>query len=113
MTSYRFSDGSKGYSLRGESYRYIYYPALSLEELYDHGADPSEYDNIAYLESNQSIIERFRAELINRVEGLSLEEMAKSPKGYTIQNGKVINNSYEKLEVLPFVKKHFPLNLWQ
>jgi hypothetical protein len=28
--------------------RYIYYPEINLEELYDHENDPKEWDNIAY-----------------------------------------------------------------
>jgi len=113
MTSYRFQDGIEGHSLRGVSYRYIYFAEVSLEELYDHTTDPNEFYNIAYDEKYRSIILKFRTELIERVERLSLEEISRAPQGYTLSNGKISKTGYKKLDELPFVYEHFPLEIWQ
>ena len=37
-----------GHAVRSMNYRYIYYPGSGLEELYDHQAESSEWDNVAY-----------------------------------------------------------------
>jgi arylsulfatase A-like enzyme len=113
LTSYRFFGTMEGYSLRGEDYRYICYPEISLEELYDHRNDPHEFDNIAYDPGSREILERFRKELMERVDGLSPEKMAGVPEGYTVVKGKVMKTDYQKLEDLPFIREHYPLDLWQ
>jgi arylsulfatase A-like enzyme len=113
MTSYRFYGNMESYSLRGENYRYICYPKIRLEELYDHRLDPGEFNNIAYVEKNQAILEKFRSELQSRVDGLSLDNIIEGPDGYTIANETVTKIGYEKIEDLNFIRKHFPLNIWQ
>lgn len=50
ITAYRFqaSATGRGYAVRTDRYRYIYYPEANFEELYDHNQDPNEFVNIAY-----------------------------------------------------------------
>lgn len=39
--------GGDGYTIRTDRYRYIYYPFINLEELYDHEVDDHEWVNVA------------------------------------------------------------------
>ena len=51
ISGYRFEWSEQpiiGHAARSKQYRYIYYPEINLEELYDHENDPNEWDNIAY-----------------------------------------------------------------
>jgi arylsulfatase A-like enzyme len=91
-----------GHALRSENYRYIYYETKGLEELYDHENDPNEFKNIAYQSSNSKIIKRFRDELITRVDYLTIEEIKKAPKGYSIKDGIPVDLSFKTMDDLPF-----------
>jgi arylsulfatase A-like enzyme len=108
LTSFEFNRSSAlhrkkpvvGHALRGERYRYIYYAPLSLEELYDHDNDPNEYNNIAYKRTSKKVINNFRSELISRVEGLTLNDIKKTPAGYTIKNGKIESTDFKTMDAL-------------
>ena len=74
--------------MRSKRYRYIYYPDINLEELYDHQTDPNEWNNIAYQETNKKIIMEHRSVLSGMLPQLSWK--ASSPHGYTIDaNGNI------------------------
>jgi arylsulfatase A-like enzyme len=90
-----------GHALRGERYRYIYYTGLNLEELYDHQTDPNEFDNLAYDPKYTEIVEKHRAELMQRVEGLSLEEIKKMPEGYVVKDGRIENANFISMDDMP------------
>ncbi len=110
LTSYRFENGMAkgfpGHSLRNKRYRYIYYEFNSLEELYDHQADPNEYYNLAYNADYKEIVRNFRNELVERVkrDKVTLEEIAKNPVGYTVQNNTVHSDTFIPMEKLPLDK---------
>ena len=56
VTSYRFGWTEEpiiGHTVRSKRYRYIYYPEINLEELYDHETDPNEWNNTAYKEGKR------------------------------------------------------------
>jgi arylsulfatase A-like enzyme len=97
ISSYRFTYPEKkiiGHAVRSLRYRYIFYPDINLEELYDHQRDPNEWDNIAYREGNQTIIEEHRKVLLDMLPELTWREGP--PDGYTVDAaGNVRNNSYE------------------
>ena len=93
-----------GHSLRGERFRYTYYQNHNLEELYDHRTDPNEFDNLAYNNQYDAIIDLFRKELMERVDGLSMEKIMELPKGYIIKDGKVENLKYTRMKDLPLRK---------
>ena len=85
VTSYQFSWTEKpiiGHAVRSQRYRYIFYPEINLEELYDHQSDPKEWDNIAYQKDNKEIIAEHRDVLKQMLPELSWEGGA--PDGYTI-----------------------------
>ena len=83
VTSYRFDDEvGIGHAVRSQDYRYIYYPRIGLEELYDHRADPNEWNNIAYREENREVVQRHRQVLRERVPELTWEEG--EPAGYEV-----------------------------
>lgn len=86
-----------GHALRGERYRYIYYETVGLEELYDHQTDPGEYTNLAYKDKYAMIVHGFRNELMSRVNGLTLSQMAALPDGYTIDNGHVSSVAFKTM----------------
>ena len=62
--------------------RYIYYPEINLEELYDHENDPKEWDNIAYKKGNKRIIDEHRKVLLDMLPQLTWR--AGPPDGYSI-----------------------------
>ncbi len=102
LTSYKMQGYSAvGHSLRSERYRYIYYTNLNLEELYDHQNDSNEFNNIAYDASNAGIVDAFRMELLERVGGLSINEMKKKPENYVIKDGKIENTKFISMEDFP------------
>ncbi len=77
ITSYKFAWAEKpfsGHAVRSRRYRYIYYPEINREELYDHETDPNEWDNIAYQKAYKSIIDEHRAILLEMMPDLSWEE---------------------------------------
>ena len=85
VTSYKFSWTTQpvtGHAVRSMRYRYIYYPEINLEELYDHETDPNEWNNIAYKNENKSIIDKHRMVLLNMLPQLSWKDG--NPDGYTI-----------------------------
>ena len=75
-------------------YRYIYYPEINLEELYDHETDPNEWDNIAYKSGNKNIIADHRKVLLEMLPELTWKEGA--PEGYSIdEEGNVKKDDFE------------------
>jgi len=85
VTSYEFTwtkQPTIGHTVRSMRYRYIYYPEINLEELYDHQTDPNEWNNIAYQKANKKIIKEHRSVLSGMLPQLSWK--AGSPHGYTI-----------------------------
>lgn len=74
LSSYRFTwreQAVTGHAVRSKRYRYIYYPEIHLEELYDHKNDPNEWHNIAYKAGNESIIAEHREVLLDMLPQLS------------------------------------------
>lgn len=85
ITSYRFGWAKEpiiGHTVRSMRYRYIYYPEINLEELYDHETDPNEWNNAAYKEANREIIDEHRKALLGMLPDLSWR--AGGPDGYTV-----------------------------
>lgn len=85
ITSYQFSWTKKpfaGHAVRSKNYRYIYYPDLGLEELYDHETDPNEWYNIAYKKENIKIIIKHREVLLEMLPDLTWD--SEVPNGYKI-----------------------------
>lgn len=102
VTSYRFSWGRRdqpvdGHAVRSERYRYIYYPSIGLEELYDHQSDPNEWDNVAYRDEHDEVVQRHRQLLRERVPGLSWDEGA--PAGYEVtEEGRIRKTGFVPAE---------------
>jgi len=102
LTSFRFN-GKKsnvGHSLRSNRYRYIFYTHMGLEELYDHEADPNEYTNIAYDNKNKKVIDEFRSELMQRIDGITLSEIERKPDGFKIKDNKIRSEQFIPIEQL-------------
>jgi len=97
ISSYKFTYPDQriiGHAVRSKRYRYIYYPDINLEELYDHQNDPNEWDNIAYKEGNKGIIENHRKVLLDMLPQLTWREGP--PDGYSIdEDGNVRNENYK------------------
>lgn len=95
ISSYQFSWAETpftGHAVRSERYRYIYYPDIGLEELYDHQTDPNEWDNVAYKKGNRKIIENHRKVLLEMLPELTWNK--KAPDGYTVdKKGNVRRNN--------------------
>ena len=92
VSSYMFSwtkEPVVGHAVRSMRYRYIYYPDINLEELYDHQVDPKEWDNIAYRKGNEKIKKEHRKVLQEMIPELTWDEEA--PEGYTIDESGVIS----------------------
>lgn len=93
ISSYKFKS-IEGHAVRSMRYRYIYYPEINLEELYDHENDPNEWDNIAYKEGNKTIIEEHRKVLLDMLPDLTWKEG--TPEGYSIdKEGNVKKDDFE------------------
>jgi arylsulfatase A-like enzyme len=96
VTSYQFSCAEEpiiGHAVRSKRYRYIYYPAINLEELYDHETDPNEWENIAYKVERKNIVEDHRKVLSDLLPDLIWEKGV--PKGYSISdNGHIKNDNF-------------------
>ncbi len=96
VTSYQFTWTKQpiiGHSVRSMRYRYIYYPEINLEELYDHQTDPNEWNNIAYKKANKKIIEEHRSVLSGMLPRLSWK--AGNPHKYTIDaDGNIRNDDF-------------------
>jgi arylsulfatase A-like enzyme len=98
ISSYQFPNKNEqaitGHAVRSMRYRYIYYPEINLEELYDHEIDPNEWDNIAYKEGNAQIIEEHRKVLLDMLPQMVWKDG--TPDGYSIDpEGNVKRNSFE------------------
>jgi arylsulfatase A-like enzyme len=86
-----------GHAVRSQRYRYIYYPVINLEELYDHETDPQEWDNIAYKDGNDQIIEEHRNVLLDMLPELTWSEQV--PEGYAVdEEGNIRKEGFVKLE---------------
>ena len=90
MTSFKFSSGDIGHSLRSKNFRYIFYASNNLEELYNHQTDPNEFENLAYNPGFREKIDDFRKQLSDRLElKESFDKIIKPPKGYKVYDGKI------------------------
>lgn len=88
ISSYKFSwaeDKLTGHAVRSRRYRYIYYPEINLEELYDHDSDPNEWENIAYRPENDEAVQAHRDALQKMLPELSWKEAG--PAGYSVDAG--------------------------
>jgi arylsulfatase A-like enzyme len=93
VTSYNFGDEiGVGHAVRSENYRYIYYPDVGLEELYDHRSDPNEWDNVAYKDENKEVVERHRQVLRKRFPDLELTWKEDAPDGYEVTGDGSVRN---------------------
>jgi len=97
VMGYEFSNDN-AYAVRSSRYRYIYYPFLNLEELYDHQTDSREWNNIAYQPNSQTIIEEHRKYLLEKVPDLHWSN--KLPSGYKLDE----QSNIEKIEFVPLEK---------
>lgn len=89
--------GGDAYTIRTDRYRYIYYPFINLEELYDHDIDDNEWDNIAYKASSKQIVEDHRKLLVEQV--THLKWPGGEPNGYSIsKEGLVRKDNYPYLK---------------
>ena len=99
ISSYQFTWTDKpfaGHAVRSKNYRYIYYPDIGLEELYDHQTDPNEWHNIAYKKKHKKIIKSHRKVLLEMLPELKWK--SETPKGYHIDsNGNVSFLNYTEL----------------
>ncbi len=98
ISSYWFSNprqtNTSGHAVRSMRYRYIFYPEINLEELYDHQQDPNEWDNIAYKKENEQVIAAHRKALAEMLPKLKWE--GGSPEGYKVEaNGSVKKLNFE------------------
>jgi arylsulfatase A-like enzyme len=87
ITSYQFTwtkEPVVGHAVRSKDYRYIYYPEIDLEELYDLKVDPNEWENIAYKAENRNTIDMHRKTLKEMLPDLSWNENA--PEGYEVDS---------------------------
>lgn len=88
-----------GYTIRTSRYRYIYYPFINLEELYDHNADKNEWNNIAYKPASKNIIREHRKLLSEQVPNLTWQGTV--PKGYKLfKDGSIKKLDYITIENL-------------
>lgn len=98
--------GGDAYTIRTSRYRYIYYPFINLEELYDHQVDDNEWDNIAYRSSSKKVVAEHRKLLLEQVSGLKWP--GGSPLGYTIsKDGSVRKDNYPLIGTLSGDTKWF------
>jgi arylsulfatase A-like enzyme len=98
VSSYQFPKKNQqavtGHAVRSMRYRYIYYPEINLEELYDHETDPNEWDNIAYKEGNAQVVKEHRKVLLELLPQMVWEEG--TPVGYSIDaEGNVKKDNFE------------------
>lgn len=104
LTSYEVkgegeNNSGDGHTIRTNRYRYIYYPFINFEELYDHDLDKNEWTNIAYKASSKKIIAEHRKYMLEQVQGIIWKEGG--PVGYTVNaDGSVKKNNYIKIKDL-------------
>jgi hypothetical protein len=97
------TNSGDGYTIRTNRYRYIYYPFINLEELYDHDIDKNEWDNIAYKPASKNIIKEHRKLLSDQVPNLNWKN--EDPKGYILtKDGNVRKKDYIKIADLKNMK---------
>lgn len=102
LTSYMLKEeadakGGSAYTIRTDRYRYIYYPFINLEELYDHSIDDNEWDNIAYRPSSRQVIREHRKLMLEQVPDLKWPDSG--PKGYKVSaDGYVKKENYVPLK---------------
>ena len=110
ISSYKFSWAENpviGHAVRSKRYRYIYYPKINLEELYDHDVDPNEWTNIAYYPSSKTKLEDHRKVLLDFLPDLTWKES--DPMGYSIRpNGTIIKNDFIPFRELPSLERTLP-----
>jgi len=100
VMGYEFGNNN-AYAVRTTRYRYIYYPFLGLEELYDHNNDPEEWNNIAYQPSSKTIVQEHRQYIKEKVPELNWSE--KIPKAYKLdKEGNIENIEYVPLEEMEY-----------
>jgi arylsulfatase A-like enzyme len=99
VSSYNFkrNESVNGHAVRSENYRYIYYPRVGLEELYDHRTDPNEWNNVAYRDENQEAVEQHRKILRERFPDLDLTWEEGVPDGFELTD----DGSIRKTEFTP------------
>ena len=99
VSSYMFTWTEKpvvGHAVRSLDHRYIFYPELNLEELYDHRTDPEEWNNIAYKAEHRSVIETHRNVLLEMLP--DLQWSTAQPNGYTIDElGNIKKDGFKPL----------------
>ncbi len=104
ISSYMFSWTSEpviGHAVRSKRYRYIYYPEVNLEELYDHQTDAQEWTNIAYRDQNRVIIESHRQVLLEMLPELSWSN--ELPEGYEVDAaGNITKTDFLKLSKITY-----------
>lgn len=90
------SPNGDGFTIRTARYRYIYYPFMNLEELYDHDTDDYEWTNIAYKSGSKKIVDEHRKLLLEQVKNLNWP--GGLPKGYHVSaDGLLHKTDYQKL----------------
>ena len=78
------------------NYRYIYYPDIGLEELYNHQTDPNEWQNIAYKKENKKIVKSHRKILLEMLPELRWNSA--TPEGYQVDlNGNISFSNFTEL----------------
>lgn len=94
ISSYKFAWSENpviGHAVRSEQFRYIFYPEINLEELYDHKTDRNEWNNIAYKSENKKIVSDHRNVLLQMLPELQWKEG--SPDGYIIDSEGNVRNA--------------------
>ena len=99
ISSYKFTWTEQpvtGHAVRSERYRYIYYPDINLEELYDHNSDPNEWDNVAYKLGHKNTIANHRKTLQKMLPDLKWTDG--TPIGYEVDDeGNVHKTDFSSL----------------
>ncbi len=90
VMGYQFRQDN-AYAVRSQRYRYIYYPTIGLEELYDHQTDPHEWQNLAYRPEQAAVISQHRETLQKRVPSLTWR--AAPPEGFDINDDGTLTDS--------------------
>ncbi len=99
VSSYRFGRSKvSGHAVRSRHFRYIYYPEIGLEELYDHRKDPDEVNNIAYKRDMVAIRDQHREVLRQWLPELTYTDM-QLVSGYRVnKKGEILNLDFAPLK---------------